>query len=143
MLEELDVQDGHRVWDVGTGTGYLTALLCTRLGSRLVHSSDIAPALSEAARTRLASLGHTPHLTVHDARDPWDAGEAGEAGDAAWDTRETRNARNDHTDHSAHLDHTEPPDHPGTAVFDRVIATCSVRSVPAAWLRRRAPAGPS
>ncbi|MFH8593022.1 protein-L-isoaspartate O-methyltransferase [Streptomyces rimosus] len=108
MLEELDVHDGHRVWDIGTGTGYLTALLCTRLGSRLVHSSDIAPALSEAARTRLASLGLTPHLTVHDAR----------------------YARYDHPERPGH------PDHPGRARFDRVIATCSVRSVPDAWLSR-------
>ncbi|WP_030680868.1 methyltransferase domain-containing protein [Streptomyces rimosus] len=101
MLEELDVHDGHRVWDVGTGTGYLTALLCTRLGSRLVHSSDIAPALADAARTRLASLGHTPRLTVHDARSG----------------------------------------HPDATGFDRVIATCSVRSVPAAWLHATRPGG--
>ncbi|GCD45375.1 methyltransferase domain-containing protein [Streptomyces paromomycinus] len=68
LLEELDLRDGHRVWDIGTGTGYLTALLCARLGSRHVHSSDITPDLVDAARDRLAGLGHTPHLTTADAR---------------------------------------------------------------------------
>lgn len=32
MLEALDVQDGHRVLEVGTGNGYHAALLCHRLG---------------------------------------------------------------------------------------------------------------
>ncbi|MGH3695445.1 MAG: methyltransferase domain-containing protein [Pseudonocardiaceae bacterium] len=66
MLEALDVQDGHRVLEIGTGTGYNAALLCHRLGSGNVVSIDIDPTLVTAARTHLASLGHHPTLTVGD-----------------------------------------------------------------------------
>ncbi|MFC0599898.1 methyltransferase domain-containing protein [Streptomyces palmae] len=69
MVEELLVHDGHRVWDVGTGTGYLTALLCSRVGADLVYSSDVDPQLVDAARGRLAQLGYEPHLAACDARD--------------------------------------------------------------------------
>ncbi|WP_307826671.1 methyltransferase domain-containing protein [Streptomyces pactum] len=78
MLEDLSVRDGDQVWDVGTGTGYLTALLCTRLGSRHVYSTDVVPDLVETARRRLAQLGHEPHLAAGDARD-------GYPGDASFD----------------------------------------------------------
>lgn len=43
MLEALDVHDGHRVLEIGTGTGYNAALLCHRLGSGNVVSIDIDP----------------------------------------------------------------------------------------------------
>ncbi|WP_435876053.1 hypothetical protein [Saccharopolyspora shandongensis] len=32
MLEMLDIGDGHRALEIGTGTGYNAALLCHRLG---------------------------------------------------------------------------------------------------------------
>lgn len=60
MLEALDVRDGDRVLEIGTGTGYNAALLCHRVGSHNVVSIDIDPALIAAARSRLASLGHHP-----------------------------------------------------------------------------------
>ncbi len=66
MLEALDVHDGHRVLEIGTGTGYNAALLCHRLGSDNVVSIDIDPTLVAAAREHLASLGHYPALVVGD-----------------------------------------------------------------------------
>ncbi|MCR6488324.1 methyltransferase domain-containing protein [Amycolatopsis sp. OK19-0408] len=66
MLELLAVQDEHRVLHVGTGSGYLTALLCHRLGSDNVVGLDIEPDLCELARARLARLGHTPDLRTGD-----------------------------------------------------------------------------
>jgi methyltransferase of ATP-grasp peptide maturase system len=66
MLRLLDVHDGHRVAEIGTGTGYNAALLCHRLGDANVASIDIDPALVRAARTALASLGWRPYLTAGD-----------------------------------------------------------------------------
>ncbi|MBV9141514.1 MAG: methyltransferase domain-containing protein [Pseudonocardiales bacterium] len=66
MLEELDVTDGHRVLEIGTGTGYNAALLCERLGSEYVTSVDIDPELIELAAERLAANGYTPTLAAVD-----------------------------------------------------------------------------
>lgn len=64
MLTLLDVHDGHRVLEIGTGTGYNAALLCHRLGSPNVASLDIDSELVDAARQRLAALGFHPTLTA-------------------------------------------------------------------------------
>ncbi|GAA2791436.1 ATP-grasp peptide maturase system methyltransferase [Saccharopolyspora taberi] len=69
MLEALDVHDGHRVLEIGTGSGYNAALLCRRLGADHVTSVDVDPALVDLARDRLAKLGYTPHLAAVDGRD--------------------------------------------------------------------------
>ncbi|MGH3622318.1 MAG: methyltransferase domain-containing protein [Sciscionella sp.] len=75
MLEALDVHDGQRVLEIGTGTGYNTALLCQRLGPAHVVSVDIDPGLVEQARERLASLEFAPTLIVGDgAENPVDSG---------------------------------------------------------------------
>ncbi|MGH3826606.1 MAG: methyltransferase domain-containing protein [Pseudonocardiaceae bacterium] len=66
MLEALDVDHGHRVLEIGTGTGYNTALLCERLGSERVTSVDIDPELVALARGRLAANGYTPTLAAVD-----------------------------------------------------------------------------
>lgn len=66
MLERLDVYPGHRVLEIGTGTGYNAALLCHVLGDHAVTSVDIDPCLVERARTRLAGLGYRPRLVVGD-----------------------------------------------------------------------------
>ncbi len=66
MLEVLDVRDGHRILEIGTGTGYNAALLCHRLGSENVVSIDIDPTLVASAKSRLAGLGHHPTLEVGD-----------------------------------------------------------------------------
>ncbi len=74
MLEELDVTDGHRVLEIGTGTGYNAALLCERLGSAQVTSVDIDPELVDLARERLAANGHTPTLAAVDGEDGYPPG---------------------------------------------------------------------
>ncbi|MFF4738759.1 methyltransferase domain-containing protein [Streptomyces sp. NPDC001262] len=68
MLEELTVQDGHRVLEVGTGTGYNAALLCARLGDRAVYSVDVDPALVQAAQQRLGEIGYAPQLAAADGQ---------------------------------------------------------------------------
>lgn len=66
MLESLDTHDGHRVLEVGTGTGYNTALLCHRLGAANVTSIDIDAGLVDRARERLATFGYLPYLAATD-----------------------------------------------------------------------------
>lgn len=41
MLDVLDVQAGHRVLEIGTGTGYNSALLAARLGDDAVTTVEI------------------------------------------------------------------------------------------------------
>ncbi|MEY7971400.1 methyltransferase domain-containing protein [Saccharomonospora xinjiangensis] len=94
MLERLAVHPGHRVLEIGTGTGYNAALLCHELGDHAVTSIDIDPALVEQARTRLAEVGYGPRLI---------------AGDGALGVA-------------------------GARPYDRIIATCGLPRVPAAWL---------
>ena len=69
MLAALDVRDGHRVLEIGTGTGYNTALLCHRLGEGNVVSVDIDPDLVDAARSVLAVHGYRPTLAAANGLD--------------------------------------------------------------------------
>ncbi|MGH3905684.1 MAG: methyltransferase domain-containing protein [Pseudonocardiaceae bacterium] len=66
MLETLSVADGHRVLEIGTGTGYNAALLSHRLGAANVTSIDLDPNLIADAQNRLASIDCRPHLVVGD-----------------------------------------------------------------------------
>ena len=74
MLEDLDVADGHRVLEIGTGTGYNAALLCERLGSTNVTSVDIDPELIDLAGERLRANGYTPTLAAVDGDGGYPAG---------------------------------------------------------------------
>lgn len=78
MLDALNVHDGHKILEIGTGTGYNTALLCHRVGAAQVSSIDIDPGIISNARHRLAMLGYQPHLAIHD-------GEAGYQAQAPFD----------------------------------------------------------
>lgn len=78
MLEALDINDGQRVLEIGTGTGYNAALLSHRLGSRLVASVEVDPTVAETARLALLACGYTPALVVGD-------GAAGHATGAPYD----------------------------------------------------------
>jgi protein-L-isoaspartate O-methyltransferase len=66
MLDALDLHDGQTVLEIGTGTGYNAALLCHRLGDDHVFSVDIGAEMVDAARDRLASIGHHPVLRAGD-----------------------------------------------------------------------------
>jgi methyltransferase of ATP-grasp peptide maturase system len=101
MLEQLDVHDGMRVLEIGTGTGYTCGLLCQRLGSAHVVSIDINPDVATQARRRLNTAGY--HPAVH-AADGYDG-------------------------------------YPPKAPYDRLIATCSVPRIPAAWIDQVKPGG--
>jgi len=55
VLQELAVQRSERVLEVGTGSGYLTALLAHRAAQ--VYTVEIRPALAEFGRANLARHG--------------------------------------------------------------------------------------
>jgi protein-L-isoaspartate(D-aspartate) O-methyltransferase len=65
-LQALDVHDGQRVLEIGTGTGYNTALLCERLGADNVVSVEVDPEVAAQAAQHLADTGHKPLLIVGD-----------------------------------------------------------------------------
>lgn len=99
MLEWLEVRDGSRVLEIGTGSGYNAALLAHRLGDEHVTSVDLDPGITGAAREHLAAAGYRPRVVT---------------GDGALGV-------------------------PAHAPYDRVIATCALSAVPAAWLAQCVP----
>lgn len=101
MLEDLQVEDGDKVLEIGTGTGYSTALLCRRLGDGRVTTVEVAPGVGGRARDALQQAGYAPTVVIRDGLTGW----------------------------------------PYNAPYDRIIATCSVRYIPAAWLTQTRPGG--
>lgn len=93
MLEAAQICEGDRVLEIGTGTGYSTALMCERLGDAAVTSIEYDPAVAERARKAIAEAGYTPALVVDDG---------------------------------LHGYYDNAP-------YDRLIGTCSVRTIPHAW----------
>ncbi|MGH3794233.1 MAG: methyltransferase domain-containing protein, partial [Pseudonocardiaceae bacterium] len=74
MLERLAAEPGHRVLEIGTGTGYHTALLAHRLGDHAVYSVDLDPVLVDSARDHLAEIGRHPQLAAGDGAQGWPDG---------------------------------------------------------------------
>ncbi|MGW7001298.1 methyltransferase domain-containing protein [Streptomyces sp. NPDC054933] len=101
MLRDLDVADGQRVLEIGTGTGYNAALLAHRLGDENVTSIEVDKAVTDSARVALRRAGRHPGVVCGDGFQGWCEG----------------------------------------APYDRVIATCGLRSIPAAWLEQTRPGG--
>ncbi|PVC91662.1 ATP-grasp peptide maturase system methyltransferase [Streptomyces sp. CS014] len=103
MWQQLEVESGQRVLEVGTGTGYSTALGAHRLGDDRLTSVEYDPVVGQAAASALKAAGYAPRLVVGD----------GLRGD---------------------------PD-ASVGTYDRLIATCSVRYIPVAWLHQVKPGG--
>jgi methyltransferase of ATP-grasp peptide maturase system len=66
MLELADVEEGDKVLEIGTGTGYSTAILCHRLGGEAVYSVEYDEHLSAGAAQQLRAAGFAPHLVTGD-----------------------------------------------------------------------------
>ncbi|WP_439675394.1 ATP-grasp peptide maturase system methyltransferase [Embleya sp. MST-111070] len=66
MLEVAGIRDGDRVLEIGTGTGYSTAILCHRLGDANVTSIEYDPGVARQAAENLRAAGYTPNLVVGD-----------------------------------------------------------------------------
>jgi protein-L-isoaspartate(D-aspartate) O-methyltransferase len=77
IVEALELDEGDRVLDVGTGSGYQAAVIA-RCGGRVVSIERI-PRLAAAARSRLRRLDFDVHVVVGDGtarlpfRGPFDA----------------------------------------------------------------------
>jgi protein-L-isoaspartate(D-aspartate) O-methyltransferase len=69
MLDLLEVGEGDRVLEVGTGLGYQAALM-TELGAR-VWSVEIVEEFAQAARLRLAALDEPVEIRVGDGSRGW------------------------------------------------------------------------
>jgi methyltransferase of ATP-grasp peptide maturase system len=99
MLEDLDVRDRDTIMEIGTGSGYSTALLCERAGSANIVSIEADAGIAADASAAIHAAGYSPVLVVGD----------GLAGFAQ------------------------------RRPYSKLVATCSVRSIPAAWIDQAAP----
>ncbi len=61
-----ELRPGQRVLEVGTGTGYSTALLCHVLGDKNIVSIEYDTGLATAAAAHLHAAGYHPTLAVGD-----------------------------------------------------------------------------
>jgi protein-L-isoaspartate O-methyltransferase len=60
LLGALDVRDGMKVLEIGTGTGWNAALLAHRLGDANAVSVEVDPDITTHARRALAAAGYRP-----------------------------------------------------------------------------------
>ncbi|MGX2997193.1 ATP-grasp peptide maturase system methyltransferase [Streptomyces sp. JNUCC 64] len=101
MWDDADLAEGQDILEVGTGTGYSTALACERYGSDAVTSVEVDNHRLAQAAGALFGLGYSPDLAVADGLYGY------------WPS----------------------------APFDRIVAACSVRTVPRAWIAQTRPGG--
>ncbi|MCS6894851.1 MAG: protein-L-isoaspartate(D-aspartate) O-methyltransferase [Bacteroidia bacterium] len=69
QTELLDIHPGLKVLEIGTGSGYQTAILCA-MGAE-VYSVELERALYERAKSILNALGYYPQLRWGDGRFGW------------------------------------------------------------------------
>ncbi|PZG20056.1 protein-L-isoaspartate(D-aspartate) O-methyltransferase [Spongiactinospora gelatinilytica] len=69
FLDLLDPAPGHRVLEIGTGTGWTAALLSHLVGAQYVTSIEVDSALAEQAAKNLSDTGMHPHLITGDGAD--------------------------------------------------------------------------
>ncbi|WP_019629830.1 ATP-grasp peptide maturase system methyltransferase [Actinomadura atramentaria] len=66
MWTDAQISDGHTVLEIGTGTGYSTALACERLGAANVTSIDVDAGVLTRAAAALHGVGLQPTVAVAD-----------------------------------------------------------------------------
>ncbi|PWI41254.1 protein-L-isoaspartate(D-aspartate) O-methyltransferase [Streptomyces sp. ICBB 8177] len=66
MLRDLDVVDGVRVLEIGTGTGWNAGLLCARRGEANVVTVEVDAQVAATARTALGRAGLRPAVVCGD-----------------------------------------------------------------------------
>ncbi|MBB4912988.1 methyltransferase domain-containing protein [Streptosporangium saharense] len=71
MFADLSVDEGMRVLEVGTGTGWCAALLSARLGESNVVSVEVDEAVAVRAREALSAAGWHPEVVVGDGLLGW------------------------------------------------------------------------
>lgn len=68
MLHALAVEDGMRVLEIGTGTGWNAALLAHRLGDANVTTVEVDPDVTRRAERALRACGRHPTVACADGR---------------------------------------------------------------------------
>jgi protein-L-isoaspartate O-methyltransferase len=71
MLEALDLHPGMKVLEIGTGTGWTSALMAHRLGDANITTLEVDPALATRARAVLKEAGFTPTTVAGDGQLGW------------------------------------------------------------------------
>ena len=99
MLEDLELDNDSNVLEIGTGSGYSTALLCDLIGSENVVSVEADQQISADAARAIRTAGFSPNLVTANGLEGYAA----------------------------------------AAPYSRIIATCSVRNIPQAWIRQATP----
>ncbi|MEK8168862.1 methyltransferase domain-containing protein [Streptomyces sp. M19] len=69
MLRHLAPEPGEKVLEIGTGTGYTTALLAHRVGDVPVVTVEIDARIADRARDRLHGLGVRPRCVTADGEE--------------------------------------------------------------------------
>ncbi|WP_435193289.1 ATP-grasp peptide maturase system methyltransferase [Streptomyces sp. NRRL F-5630] len=66
MLGKAGIERGHMVLEIGSGTGYSTALMCHRLGADAVTTVEVDPGVARRAHDALVKAGYGPQVVTGD-----------------------------------------------------------------------------